>query len=56
VEGHNFLLMAGADGGPLPRALLDHTGLLIELEGEIEQRDDIMIFKVETPARPGVGS
>jgi len=56
VEGHNFLLMAGSDGGPLPRALLDQTGLLIELEGEVEQRDDIVIFKVETAAKPGTGS
>lgn len=56
VEGHAFLLMAGADGGPLPRALLDQTGALIELEGDVERRDDILIFRVGTPAKPGLGS
>jgi hypothetical protein len=56
VGGQNFLLMAGSDGGPLPRDLLDRTGLLIELEGEVEQRDDLLIFRVETTAKAGVGS
>ena len=56
VEGHEFLLMAGVDGGPLPRALLDRTGLLVELEGEIEQRDDLLIFRVDTSGKDGMGS
>ncbi|WP_244618872.1 hypothetical protein [Rhizobium sp. 18065] len=56
VEGHNFLLMAGSDGGPLPRALLNRTGLLIELDGEVEQRDDILIFRVKMPAKREMGS
>lgn len=56
VEGHEFLLMAGVDGGPLPRALLERTGLLIELEGEIEQRDDLLIFRVDTSGKHGMGS
>lgn len=56
VEGQNFLLMAGADGGPLPRELLDQTAVLVELEGEVEQRDDLLIFKVEMSAKPGMGS
>lgn len=56
VEGHEFLLMAGVDGGPLPRALLERTGLLVELEGEIEQRDDLLIFRVDTSGKDGMGS
>ncbi|MDH4439245.1 MAG: hypothetical protein QE284_02570 [Rhizobium sp.] len=56
VEGRNFLLMAGPDGGPLPRELLDQTAMLIELEGEVEQRDDILIFRVDAPAKHGGGS
>lgn len=56
VEGQNFLLMAGADGGPLPRELLDQTAVLVELKGEVEQRDDLLIFKVEAPAKPGMGA
>jgi hypothetical protein len=56
VEGHEFLLMAGADGGPLPAELLDLTAALIELEGEVEQRDDLLIFRVDTPVKPGLGS
>lgn len=50
VEGKSFLLMAGADGGPLPVAYLDRTAVLLELEGTVERRDDLLIFKVDGPA------
>ncbi|MFP5076170.1 hypothetical protein ACLE20_02580 [Rhizobium sp. YIM 134829] len=56
VEGRNFLLMAGPDGGPLPRALLDKTAVLMELEGEVERRDDLLIFRVDMPGKAGTGS
>lgn len=56
VEGRNFLLMAGPNGGPLPRELMDRTGSLIELEGEVERRDDILIFKVDTPTKHRIAS
>ncbi len=56
VEGREFLLLAGFDGGPLPRALLDRTGELIELQGEVERRDDILIFRVEPLAMREMGS
>ena len=46
VLGQNFLLLAGVDGGALPARYLDLTALLISLEGEVEQRDDLLIFKV----------
>lgn len=50
VEGQSFLLMAGADGGPLPMDYLDRTAVLLELEGTVERRDDLLIFKVDGPA------
>ena len=36
VEGSEFLLVAGPDGGPLPPDLYDHVGLYISVEAEIE--------------------
>lgn len=49
VDGQSFLLMADADGGPLPMAYLDRTAVLLELEGTVERRDDLLIFKVDGP-------
>ncbi len=50
VQGRNFFLMASADGGPMPEWLLDRTGVPVALEGRIERRDDLLIFKVEREA------
>jgi hypothetical protein len=56
VDGRGFLLMAGPDGGPLPKALLDRTAERIVLEGEVERRDDLLVFRVDVPQRTGAGS
>lgn len=56
VDGRSFLLMAGTDGGPLPEELLDQTAVLIELEGEVERRDDMLIFRVDWPGQRRAGS
>lgn len=45
--GHEFFLLANKDGGPLTSEVQDWTALLISLEGEVERRDDMMIFKVD---------
>lgn len=50
VEGHSTLLMAGPDGGPLPARLLKLTALPIQLEGTIERRDDLLVFRVDAAA------
>jgi hypothetical protein len=56
VDGRSFLMMAGADGGALSEALLDQTAVLIELEGEVERRDDLLIFRVDQPGQRRAGS
>ncbi|WP_087003332.1 hypothetical protein [Rhizobium sullae] len=48
VDGHTFFLLASKDGGPMPAALLDKTGLPVVLEGDIERRDDLLIFKIDS--------
>ncbi|WP_346909858.1 hypothetical protein [uncultured Roseibium sp.] len=53
VEGHNFLLMASADGGPIPKWLLDRTAVPVVLEGRVERRDDLLVFKVDREAKGG---
>lgn len=53
VEGRNFLLMASADGGPMPKWLLDRTAVPVVLEGRVERRDDLLVFKVEQEAKDG---
>lgn len=50
VQGHIFLLLAAKNGGPMPASLLDKTGLRVVLEGIVERRDDLLIFKVEDAA------
>ncbi len=47
IEGASFFLLADQDGGPLPDAFYDMVAILVELEGEVERRDDILIFKVD---------
>jgi hypothetical protein len=47
VEGAGFLLLADADGGPLPARYLARTGERIAIEGDIERRDDLLILKVD---------
>ena len=47
VEGSAFLLLAGPDGGPLPGWLYDRTAVLLSIEGDIERRGDLLIFRVD---------
>jgi hypothetical protein len=47
VRGHTFFLLASKDGGPMPAAMLDKTGVSIVLEGSIERRDDLLILKID---------
>jgi hypothetical protein len=46
VAGSTFLLLAGADGGPMPDALRPLIGLRISLDGEIERRGDLLVLRV----------
>jgi hypothetical protein len=47
VGGHIYFLLASKDGGPMPAALLDKTGVPVVLEGSIERRDDLLILKID---------
>lgn len=47
IEGSEFLLLAGPDGGPLPPAMLDYTALLIEAEGTVEKRGALLVFRLD---------
>jgi hypothetical protein len=53
VDGHIFFLLASRDGGPMPAALLDKTAIRVVLEGTIERRADLLIFKVDRFADGG---
>lgn len=47
VEGAEFLLIAGPDGGPLPEALYDAVGLYISVEADIERRGDLLVMAID---------
>jgi hypothetical protein len=47
VEGTSFMLLADAVGGPLPDRLYDLVALRIALEGELERRGDLLVFRVD---------
>ena len=51
VEGRNFFLLASADGGTMPKWLQDRTAVPVVLEGRVERRDDLLVFKVEREAK-----
>ncbi|MFT5176235.1 MAG: hypothetical protein ACI8W7_004430 [Gammaproteobacteria bacterium] len=46
VDGDRFLLMADADGGPVTDSILDHVATLVDVEGEIERRGSMLVFKI----------
>jgi len=47
VGGSVFLLLGGADGGPMPAALRPRIGQRITLEGAVERRGGILVFLAE---------
>jgi len=47
VEGRNFFLLADKDGNPPGENMADLVALYVELEGEVERLDDLMIFKAD---------
>jgi len=46
VDGGRFLLMADADGGPVTDAVLDRVATLVEVDGEVERRGSMLVFKI----------
>ena len=47
LDGDSFALLADAAGGPVPPGALDLTALPVELEGDVERRGDLLVFKVD---------
>ena len=47
VAGSSFLLLAGADGGRMPESLLRLVGLRVRLDGEVERRGDLLVFRAD---------
>ncbi len=47
VEGQSLFLMAGADGGPIPPEVLDSSAVLVQIDGEVVRRGDLLIFKID---------
>ena len=47
VEGEEFLLLAGPDGGPIPDELMAQAAILLEIEGQVERLGDLLVFQVD---------
>lgn len=46
IAGHEFLLMADADGFAVTEHILDYTATFVEVEGDVERRGNILVFKI----------
>jgi len=47
AEGSTVVLLADAEGGPMPAGLLDLTAVPVEMTGHLERRDDLLIFRID---------
>ena len=47
LEGSEFLLVGGADGGPMPDTLLHQVATYVEIEGEVERRGSLLVLKAD---------
>ncbi len=47
LAGGSFLVLAGADGGPPPEAARRFIGVPALLEGEVERRGTLLVFRVD---------
>ncbi len=47
VEGSEFFLVADLEGDEMPQEAYDHVGQFIEVEGDLESRGDMMVFKID---------
>jgi len=56
VEGSSYMLLGTEDYGPLPIEVLKYSGVLVELEGRLEQVGDVVLLLLESLSasiRPG---
>ena len=47
VGGTSFLMLADAGGGMPGDAMYDYVGLRVRLDGEVERRGDVLIFRAD---------
>ena len=47
IEGSEFLLVGGADGGPLSESVYDYIGQFVEVEANVERRGDMLVMLVD---------
>ncbi len=47
VEGSDFMLITGPDGGRLPDMAYDFIGQFITVEGDLERRGDILVLRMD---------
>jgi hypothetical protein len=47
VDGVSYFLIADAEGKPLPDIYLKYVALLISIEGMVERRGNLMVFKAQ---------
>jgi len=47
VAGETFLLLADEQGGPLGEEVYGLVALIIEVEGEVERRDGLLVFRID---------
>lgn len=46
IDGSQFFLMSGPEGGAITPALLEYTALPVEVEGEVERRGNLLVLKI----------
>jgi len=46
VAGERFLMLADAAGGPVTGRVLDHVATLVAIEGEVERRGSLLVFRI----------
>lgn len=47
VDGETFFVMADHNGNALSERLLDYTAIYVSIEGEVERRGGILVFKAD---------
>lgn len=47
VDGQTFFLLGDKSGKPLPEAYLAHVAQLVRLDGEVERRGQVLVFKAD---------
>ena len=47
VAGRNFLLLGDLAGNPLPASLMRNVAQLIRIDGAVERRGDLLVFKID---------